>query len=119
MTCPYCKTDNHPQAVKCAACGSWIAERPRVREWERAREGKMIAGVCRGLANRFDLPVAALRIAFLLTLLLGAGLGLLIYIAFWIAMPLEPAPAAMPAGPIVTPPPPAAPRIEQPQVPQS
>lgn len=71
MTCPYCKTDNHPQAVKCAACGS------------------------------------------------GAGLGLLIYIAFWIAMPLEPAPAAMPAQPIVTPPPPAAPpRIEQPHAPQ-
>ncbi len=116
-TCPYCKTDNKLGAVKCAACGSWISERPPVREWERAREGKMIAGVCRGLANRFELPVAALRVAFLLTMLFGAGLGLLVYLAFWIAMPLEAAPAVLPRQPIVTPPPVAPPQIQQPHPP--
>ncbi|BDG10407.1 PspC domain-containing protein [Anaeromyxobacter paludicola] len=113
-TCPYCKTGNHPQAVKCAACGSWIGAHTPAREWERAREGKMIAGVCRGLANRFDLPVAALRVAFLLTLLFGAGIGLLVYIAFWIAMPLEPEPAALPTQPIVTPPPAPGTQIQSP-----
>lgn len=87
MICPFCKTQNQPGAVKCASCGSWMVEYPPVREWLRAREGKMIAGVCRGLANRFGLPVAALRLAFLLSLLLGGG-GLVVYVALWIAMPL-------------------------------
>lgn len=50
----------------------------------------MIAGVCRGLANRFGLPVAAVRVAFLLSLVLG-GWGLIVYVALWIAMPLSPA----------------------------
>lgn len=87
MTCPFCKSQNQPGAVKCAACGSWMVEYPPVREWLRAREGKMIAGVCRGLANRFGFPVAAVRLAFLLSLVLG-GWGLVVYVALWIAMPL-------------------------------
>ena len=89
MTCPYCMTQNHPRAVKCAACGSWMVDYTPVRDWQRAREGKMIAGVCRGLANRFGLPVAALRFAFILSLVLG-GWGLIVYVALWIAMPLAP-----------------------------
>ncbi len=113
MICPFCKTQNQPGAVKCAACGSWMVDYPPVREWMRAREGKMIAGVCRGLANRFGLPVAALRLAFLLSLILGGG-GLVIYVALWIAMPLPPredlvrATAATPAhAPSDAPPPPS------------
>ncbi len=89
MICPYCKTENQHGAVKCSACGSWMVDYPPVREWLRAREGRMIAGVCRGLANRFGLPVAALRFAFLLSLVLG-GWGLIVYVALWIAMPLPP-----------------------------
>jgi phage shock protein PspC (stress-responsive transcriptional regulator) len=58
-------------------------------EWTRAREGRLLAGVCRGLSNRFGVPVAAVRLLFLSTLLLG-GWGLLAYVALWIAMPLEP-----------------------------
>jgi phage shock protein C len=99
MTCPYCRTDNHPAAVKCAACGSWIPQPPPVREWLRAREGRMIAGVCRGLSNRFGLPVAALRFAFILSLLLG-GWGFVLYVALWISMPLPPrAELAQPTAP--------------------
>jgi phage shock protein C len=89
MTCPYCKSENHPEALKCAACASWIASPPPVREWLRAREGRMIAGVCRGLSDRFGIPVAALRFAFILSLLLG-GWGFVLYVALWIAMPLPP-----------------------------
>jgi phage shock protein PspC (stress-responsive transcriptional regulator) len=57
----------------------------------------MLAGVCRGLATRFGVPVSALRLGFVLSVLLG-GWGILAYLALWIAMPLEPAPpAALPA----------------------
>ena len=93
MTCPYCRTENEPGAVRCRACTSWIAEPVPQREWLRARQGKMIAGVCRGLSNRFGVPLAVTRLVFVLSVLFG-GWGVLLYLALWIAMPLEPAPAA-------------------------
>ncbi|HET7754866.1 MAG TPA: PspC domain-containing protein [Anaeromyxobacteraceae bacterium] len=97
MVCPYCRTENHPAATRCAACASWLVDPPPVREWTRAREGKMIAGISRGLSARFGIPVAAIRLLFLLSSLLG-GWGLLVYLALWIAMPLEPpVRAALPA----------------------
>ena len=105
MTCPFCKTENHPEALKCAACGSWIASPPPVREWLRAREGRMIAGVCRGLSQRFGVPVAALRFAFILSLILG-GWGFVLYVALWIAMPL---PARTEVVAFAPPPPPPSP----------
>ncbi|MFO0582959.1 MAG: PspC domain-containing protein [Anaeromyxobacter sp.] len=89
-TCRYCRSENLPGAIRCAHCTSWLDETRRpVREWERARDGKWIAGVARGLANRFALPVAFVRLCFLFSLLFG-GWGLLAYVALWIAMPLEP-----------------------------
>ncbi len=96
MLCPYCRTQNAEGATRCAACTSWIVDRPPVREWTRPREGRLIAGVCRGLANRFGLPIAAVRVAFLLSMAFG-GWGLIVYVALWIAMPLEP--LALPAPP--------------------
>ncbi|BDG02573.1 PspC domain-containing protein [Anaeromyxobacter oryzae] len=89
MLCPYCRTENADGATRCAACTSWMVERPPAREWTRARQGRLIGGVCRGLANRFGLPIAAVRLAFLLSIAVG-GWGLLVYVALWIAMPLEP-----------------------------
>ena len=58
MECPYCRTENAENASKCAACGSWLVEKPPVREWRRAQDGRRVAGVCRGLADRFGVPVA-------------------------------------------------------------
>lgn len=102
MRCPYCQTENAPGAVRCAACTSWIVERPPLREWTRARTGRMIAGVARGLSNRFGVPCAAVRLVFLLAILFG-GWGFLVYLALWIAMPQEPlllpASTATPAAP--------------------
>jgi phage shock protein PspC (stress-responsive transcriptional regulator) len=55
----------------------------------------MIAGVCRGLANRFEIPIALVRVVFLLSIPFG-GWGILAYLALWIAMPEEP--LVLPAG---------------------
>ena len=98
MLCPYCRTENAAGATRCSACTSWIVDPPPVREWTRARSGRMIAGIARGLANRFGLPIAAVRLVFLLSILFG-GWGILVYIALWIAMPEEPLPAAAPVEP--------------------
>ena len=90
MLCPYCRTENAVGATRCAACTSWMVERlPPARDWTRAREGRLVAGVSRGLANRFGIPCAAVRLIFLLSILFG-GWGLIAYVALWIAMPLEP-----------------------------
>jgi phage shock protein C len=89
MLCPYCRTENAAGALRCAACTSWMTERPPVREWTRAREGRMIAGVARGLADRFGLAPAAVRVAFALSLLLG-GWGLVAYVVLWVVMPFAP-----------------------------
>jgi phage shock protein C len=89
MICPYCRSENRPGATRCAACTSWIVERQPVREWTRAREGAMVAGICRGLSTRFGLPVAVLRLAFVLGTVLGLW-GAVAYLALWVIMPREP-----------------------------
>ncbi len=100
MLCPYCRTENRPGSTRCAACTSWMVERPPVREWTRGRDGAMLGGVARGLATRFGLPVAAVRLAFVLGTLFGLW-GLAIYVALWVILPLEP----LPLPPMAAPPP--------------
>lgn len=100
MLCPYCRTENRPGSTRCASCTSWMVEHQPVREWTRARHGALLGGVARGLANRFGLPVAAVRLAFILGTLFGLW-GLVVYVALWAIMPQEP--LALPAG---APPPP-------------
>lgn len=51
-------------------------------ELVRPREGRMVAGVAQGLANRFNLPVVLIRVVFAL-LTIGGGLGLALYAAGW------------------------------------
>lgn len=51
----------------------------------RPREGKVIAGVCAALADRFGLSRSLVRIAFVLFGLFGVGE--LVYIVLWILIP--------------------------------
>lgn len=55
----------------------------------RPREGKMIAGVCAGLADRFGLSAGVVRLLFVLSCLLP-GPQVLVYLALWILMPKRP-----------------------------
>jgi phage shock protein PspC (stress-responsive transcriptional regulator) len=52
------------------------------RELVRPREGRMVAGVAQGLANRLDMPVVLIRVVFVLLTFAG-GLGLALYAAGW------------------------------------
>jgi phage shock protein PspC (stress-responsive transcriptional regulator) len=98
MRCPYCRSEIPDGAHRCAACTSWLPERPPAREWRRAREGKLIGGVCRGLAVHYGLPVAAVRLGAVLAACLGFW-GLPVYLLLWWLMPLEPAPGIATAAP--------------------
>ena len=104
--CPYCAEEIRAEARKCRYCGSTVEEGgPLARTWYRTRHGKMIAGVCAGLAEQFGISVTILRLAFLLSALIGGGVGVIIYVALWVVMPyrrseriaLEEAPP-LPAG---------------------
>ncbi|WUI04596.1 PspC domain-containing protein [Spirillospora sp. NBC_00431] len=53
---------------------------------ERAADGKLIAGVARGLAVHLGVEVLIIRAAFVL-LTMASGLGIAAYIAFWILVP--------------------------------
>jgi phage shock protein PspC (stress-responsive transcriptional regulator) len=55
----------------------------------RPREGKMIAGVCAGLAERFGWNANAVRLLFVLSCLLP-GPQIVIYLVLWAIMPKRP-----------------------------
>jgi phage shock protein PspC (stress-responsive transcriptional regulator) len=58
------------------------------RELVRPRQGKIIAGVCAGLARRFGVSPTLVRVGFVLSCLLP-GPQILIYLVLWIVMPRE------------------------------
>jgi phage shock protein C len=51
----------------------------------RPRRGKVIAGVCAGIANYYGWSVGTVRLGFVLFGLFGAGE--LVYIILWVVMP--------------------------------
>jgi phage shock protein PspC (stress-responsive transcriptional regulator) len=54
----------------------------------RPRRGRVIAGVCAGLARRFNLSPTLVRVLFVLSVFLP-GPQVVIYIALWFLMPSE------------------------------
>lgn len=57
--------------------------------YRRQRRGRLIAGVCAGLARKWGMRVWTVRVAAVVSLLLP-GPQVLAYVALWIALPLEP-----------------------------
>lgn len=55
----------------------------------RSRTNKMIAGVCAGLGDFFELDPTLIRLGAVV-LVLAAGVGVLAYIVAWIIVPQEP-----------------------------
>ncbi|HSW69340.1 MAG TPA: PspC domain-containing protein [Gammaproteobacteria bacterium] len=60
------------------------------RRLYRSRTQRVIAGVCGGLAEYFNLDPTWIRLLFILLTLLGLGVFVIVYIIFWIIVPLAP-----------------------------
>ena len=104
MYCNYCGKSIQDDANVCAYCGTRVGAVLARKRLIRPRAGRKIAGVCAGFAEYFDLDVTLVRVVWLTSIFLGAGLGLIAYLIAWIVMPDEPMalPAPAPAGQHVT-----------------
>ncbi|MES2216976.1 MAG: PspC domain-containing protein [Pseudomonadota bacterium] len=61
-----------------------------VKKLYRSRKDKMIAGVCGGLAERYNIDSTWVRLAFVILFFFG-GCALLIYGIMWMIVPVAPA----------------------------
>jgi phage shock protein C len=55
----------------------------------RPRQGRILGGVCAGLARRFGMSATMMRVLFVVTLIVIPGSQILIYPLLWILMPSE------------------------------
>jgi phage shock protein C len=55
----------------------------------RPRKGRMLAGVCAGLADYFGLDVTLVRVIVAVVTVLTGGAGVLAYLAAWVIIPGE------------------------------
>ncbi len=54
----------------------------------RLRRGRLVAGVCTGLAAYFGIDATLVRLAFAVLTVFG-GLGILLYLCAWVIIPDE------------------------------
>src|SRR5436190_21972225 len=76
--------------IVAGACQGWIVRGAVMAEeapkrLERRADGRVLAGVCRGLAEHLGIEPVVVRLAFVL--LIAAGWGSIAYVAFWILVP--------------------------------
>ncbi len=55
----------------------------------RPRDGRMLAGVCAGIADYFGLDVTLVRVIWAVVSVITGGAGVLAYLVAWIIIPDE------------------------------
>jgi signal transduction histidine kinase/phage shock protein PspC (stress-responsive transcriptional regulator) len=73
----------------------------RTRRYYRATDGRLVAGVARGLADHLGVNVVLVRIAFV-ALTFASGAGVFMYAAFWLFVPQAPLPGVPGQGSAAT-----------------
>lgn len=64
---------------------------------QRNTQDKMLAGVCSGLAEYFDVDPTLVRVAFVVAVMAGFS-GILAYIILWVVVPAKPLRSYYPSG---------------------
>jgi phage shock protein PspC (stress-responsive transcriptional regulator) len=60
----------------------------RDKQLQRLRKGRLVAGVCAGLAAYFNVDVTVVRLVFAVLCVFG-GAGILFYLVAWLIIPEE------------------------------
>ncbi len=97
MYCTHCGLQLQETNRFCPQCGQatpFAAEsagfyKREPRLLRRSLRDKKIGGVCAGLAEYLDVDVVLTRVLVVAAMIVSGGLGLLVYIAAWIIIPLE------------------------------
>ncbi len=100
MACVGCGESVAVGARFCSVCGRSVAvaavpppprvaalPRPGLDGLYRPREGRMVAGVCRGFGVRYGWDVSIVRLVLVLSVVFGAGVPLIAYLIAWVVMP--------------------------------
>jgi phage shock protein C len=72
------------EALQIASRRAGVME--ETRKLYRSRTERMVAGVCGGLAEYFNVDTTVIRVLFLVLTLFG-GSGLVVYVVMWILVP--------------------------------
>jgi len=86
--CPYCGENIRAAAVRCRYCRSRLTLFDAAT-WHRSHPGTRFAGVCAALACALAVPVAAVRLAFVVLSFFHL-LGLFLYGGLWLIIPKRP-----------------------------
>lgn len=97
MYCNNCGKVIPDDALLCSYCGKRVSTSVATKRLVRVREGRQIAGVCKGFAQYFDLDIALVRIAWVVSAAFGL-LGVIAYLAAWVIVPEEPLSLPVPVG---------------------
>ena len=93
MFCEGCGYEIEEGDTFCSKCGRAVSgsgRRTRTRICRRRREGRMIAGVCAGVARYFDRDVAVIRIVWALAALIPPLFpGIAAYVIGWLLLPVS------------------------------
>jgi phage shock protein C len=92
MYCTHCGRELADCARYCSGCGKpTLGTSPdRSTSLSRPRQGKLIAGVCAGVARHLEVDVTLVRIVWVLLTISPAVPGIILYVIFWIVMPKDP-----------------------------
>lgn len=90
--CQECGTETKENQVTCVKCGVSLETNTKNTKTNddkkvgiyRKSEGKILAGVCCGLADRFNVPTALIRV-----ITVFSGVGLFVYIICAMAIPVK------------------------------
>lgn len=84
---PFQKEEQASADAEMSAAGPEADDKKQIY---RLRENRMLAGVCAGLADYFNLDVTVVRLAYVLVTLASVGVGIVAYIVMILVFPEKP-----------------------------